>query len=115
MLDINKPVQTRDGRKARIICKDRINTDFSVVVLVDFEGSEVVLAYNHLGESQITEKHSGDLDLINVPEKHVRYINLNEGDVVGGTYKTKEDADEWARDHRVSRIRVELKEGQYDD
>jgi hypothetical protein len=37
MIDWDKPIQTRDGRKARVICRDRgygSSTQFKYVVLI---------------------------------------------------------------------------------
>jgi hypothetical protein len=71
--DLTKPVQTRDGRKARIICTDRKGDNYSIIALVtsvyDGEEDEDTNMYTTEGlywcDGQIT-----DLDLINIPERH---------------------------------------------
>lgn len=70
--DPTKPVQTRDGRKARIVCTDRVgHTNLVALVMTDY--FEAVYSYYSTG------KHiSGNdgADLVNVPEK--RWVNLYE-------------------------------------
>ena len=66
--DPTKPVQTRDGRKARIICTDRKGTDFSVLALVlNSEGGESLETYTANGWYTRNGGMSGE-DLINIPE-----------------------------------------------
>jgi hypothetical protein len=70
MLDLTKPLQTRDGRKARIICENlkREYSDKLIVAgienLLGFESVETYYCngryYNHGGESP--------RDLVNIPE-----------------------------------------------
>ena len=43
--DPTKPVQTRDGRKARIICTDLNNPAFRIVAVIDHPGGEYVETY----------------------------------------------------------------------
>ena len=62
-----KPVCTRDGRKARIICFDAKGT-FSIIALIDEKVEEFVLSYTADG------KYSGEIaicnkDLMMLPEK----------------------------------------------
>jgi hypothetical protein len=67
-LDITQPVQTRDGRKARIICHDA-NSDEAIIALVADEGGiEHALSY-YLDGRWVLRRESG-ADLINVPQKH---------------------------------------------
>ena len=71
MLDINKPVQTRDGRKARIIATDR-KEDYSIVALIDED--ETIISYTKEGHQIVNCENK--TDLINVPEKRYLYINV---------------------------------------
>lgn len=73
--DPTKPVQTRDGRKARIICTNRkasSGTNRPVVALIEaltpLEGESLIL-YTSEGYFNLPGEPSG-LDLINVLEKH---------------------------------------------
>jgi hypothetical protein len=66
--DPNKPVQTRDGRKARILCAD-LRGIYPIVAVVDNEFTEDVARFTatgHFWSDQLT--HS---DLINIPEKRI--------------------------------------------
>ena len=72
--DPTKPVQTRDGRKARIICTDRDFTGYSIVALIKTESEEErIEAYRSDGSRKF---YRDDLDLINVPEKVTMYVNV---------------------------------------
>jgi hypothetical protein len=81
--DPTKPVQTRDGRKARIICTDRKwNDKYPLVALVtSAAGEEYVVAYRTNGKYIFTDKDEDDL--INIPEQAP--IKLE----VGGVYKSE--------------------------
>lgn len=76
MLDLNKPVQTRDGRKARIICTDR-DAARPIVALVAVAGREMATARCRDGRIHPSHSHGGDL--VNVPEEPVvttRFLNI---------------------------------------
>jgi hypothetical protein len=68
-LDLSKPVQTRDGRKVRILCTDA-KTSFPIAGLVtcDDDGCEAFYAWRSSGRLLDLDTES-DEDLINVPEK----------------------------------------------
>ena len=74
--DTTKPVQTRDGRKARIICTDRFYPGYPIVALIDdvHFGRETLKAYSPDG-IVLYEPYSG-MDLINIPEKVTVYLNV---------------------------------------
>lgn len=80
--DPTKPVQTRDGRKARILCTDRIHVDGTIVALIGYpkdsahEGQERILSYYSDGlykpptyRERFPLKAEDDNDLVNVPVK----------------------------------------------
>ena len=65
---------TRNGRKARIICKDRVSKACPLVVLVTMEdGEEIPFTYHTDGKFYHGEN---ELDLFFIPEKHEGWINL---------------------------------------
>ena len=68
-----KPVCTRDGRKARIICFDRKGI-YSIVALIDGE-QENIQSYTNNGRLRCTDLES-ELDLMMLPEKHEGWINI---------------------------------------
>lgn len=66
--DPTKPVQTRDGRKARIICTDVNHKFYPIMALVqDFDGSEYAVSFTvdgcalHQGDDELPK------DLVNTP------------------------------------------------
>lgn len=74
-LDITKPVRTRDGRPVRVLCTDKKGNFPIVALITDGNEKETVCTYN-------TEGHyysSGgvcDADLVNVPERVERWLNI---------------------------------------
>lgn len=84
VVDLSKPVQTRGGRKARIICTDRsyvgIDGDaWPILALVETasrNNKEEIYAYCFEGDRLRSVFSNKSLDLINVPEKTERYYRL---------------------------------------
>lgn len=72
----NKPVQTRDGKKARIICFDKRNEQCPIVALVeDEDGREYARSYTNSGKwfgDDCSNKH----DLFMASEKKEGWINI---------------------------------------
>ena len=83
-----KPVCTRDGRKARIICFDLKNEEYPIVAAIWNDSSETILCYTINGEI-IKGNYKSDKDLMMLPEKRKGWINIHQYDV----YKTKEEAE----------------------
>ena len=93
-----KPVCTRDGRKARIICFDRIDStgcNLSIVALIQCEGTEVLQLYRDDGKRGV----KADLDLMMLSEKKEGWVNMyreesnnNERSLEQTIYKTRKDA-----------------------
>ena len=83
-----KPVCTRDGRKARIICFDaKFPKTGNIVTLVEKEnGEEVTLYYYDDGHCSIGRGY----DLMMLPEKKEGWINIYEDMVI---YESKEEAE----------------------
>ena len=85
-----KPVCTRDGRKARIICFDAKRKDEkSIIALVpskDFLGFEDLIAYTNNGNYH--GGHENDGDLMMLPEKKEGWVNVYKDSV----YDTKDEA-----------------------
>lgn len=89
-IDVNKPVMTRDGRKARIICSDRVfesqvtSTAYPIVALVEVrEGFEAVQAYDEYGRYLGRHRDVDDprkTDLLNVPMMKTGWVNIYESD-----------------------------------
>lgn len=92
-IDLGKPVQTRGGDSARIICTDAAKDHYPVLALVKSGGIESVFSYTPEGRFYV----SGGLDpgdLVNIPEKHQRtgWFNFYK-DGTACFHPTKPDAD----------------------
>lgn len=115
-----KPVCTRDGRKARIICYDRQSDHgFPLVVLVENTGAEKdedVHFYRANGTAATAERAQ---DLMMLPEKHEGWVNLyksgnsNLAAILGSgfVYNTKEEAINNANpDKTIATVKIEWEE-----
>ena len=97
-----KPVCTRDGRKARIICFDRIDStgcNLPIVALIQCEETEVLRLYRNDGKRDV--KVDLALDLMMLPEKKKGWVNVMEGTagkvyVGNNIYRTEDEAKEGA-------------------
>ncbi len=114
-----KPVCTRDGRKARIICFDRICGDdyYKIVACVTaFDGDfEEVLSYGIDGYI-VDSQNPKDEDLMMLPKKKEGWINIyrnEKGEYWSGQmlFSTKKDATD-AHDHAqyITTVKVEWEE-----
>lgn len=74
-----KPVCTRDGRKARIICWDLKNDGYCLVAAVETkadENSEEILTYDKDGIFTTDHEVNHKYDLMMVPEERKLYVNI---------------------------------------
>lgn len=72
-LDLNKPVQTRDGRPVRILCTDaRFGPGHRIVGLIDNGGADTWCSWKPSGFA-FQDGMERNYDLINVPPKPVKY------------------------------------------
>ena len=112
-----KPVCTRDGRKARIICFDRKfyhdGYNYPIVAMVNDNDNELVHAYTQDG--LLVGNMEGDLDLMMLPEKKDGWVNVAKeplGDdevVLGYIFNSYEDAvrSGKANERYVATVRIE--------
>ena len=90
MFDPTKPIQTRDGRKARILATDLNDSmNFPLVVAVTgTNGYEFVYTYREGGKVMVDIER--DDDLFNVPETKTVYVSMhqnpNGNGIVGNQY-----------------------------
>lgn len=112
-----KPVCTRDGRKARIICFDVKNYNRPIAALIMEDGSEVYRLFTSKGTVYVD--HDSSLDLVMAPEKHEGWINIYPGDIgdmrrFDYIYPTEEEALKNiyadAESSRVATVKVEWEE-----
>lgn len=71
---LGKPVCTRDGRKARIICFDVKGDICPIIALVEENGMEVTKSYDENGRANY--KNADNYDLMMLPEKKEGWVNL---------------------------------------
>lgn len=120
--DPTKPVQTRDGRPARIIAtgvKSRDPSMSVVAILTEPDGMETLHTFNKNGFWS-RDQFLPEIDLINIPEKREVWLNkYSDGGM--STHITRNDADEQAKlveryqIKRTSRTKHTFEEGQFDE
>ena len=110
--DPSKPVQTRDGRKARIICTDRKGApDYQPIIALTLREdgkSEYIISVDYNGQYS---ESPGNNDLVNVPEKVGRWINFYRSGTARG-HASREAADLCAGTDRVACVYREAEEGE---
>lgn len=111
-----KPVCTRDGRKARIICFDAKRKDRkNIIALVpskEYSGVEDLITYPNNGNYY--GGHENDGDLMMLPEKKDGWINLcknNYGDTLAvGVFPSREEAVSNCPPSYLGTIKIEWEE-----
>lgn len=93
--DPTKPVQTRDGRAARIVCTDykAINGESLCVLITAENGRESF--YSHFADGSFEKGSLSQHDLVNLPEKREVWVNVYpENSIINDAFHpTKELAD----------------------
>lgn len=109
-LDITKPVQTRDGKPARIV-STKLGDTYPLGVIATYpDGKEVFYTCVINGKYNAISSYSV-LDLINVPEKRAVWLNIYENNFVI-MHTNKESCDSLASPGRIACIEVEFEVGQ---
>lgn len=91
--DPTKPVRTRDGRNARIVCTD-VNNSMPIIALIKDEYGKEWIAHYGIG-GNVYGYSQDKSDLVNIPERVERWVNvfpIQYGWSVTN-HKTKADAD----------------------
>lgn len=111
-----KPVCTRDGRKARIVCFDAEGGK-PLIVLSKIDGKEVILRYTEKGQSDYYHSPTPrEDDLMMLIEKGSGYVNVlsdYENRFVDSTiYSTPEEARRNGedKDYYIATVRIEWEE-----
>lgn len=104
MIDFKKPVQTRAGRKARILATDILGEYPIVAVYREGSGDEHVIRY--LPDGRYSKSMTSPYDLVNAPEKRIfeAWVNIYSGYFV--TYTDELAAMEHEGDKLVKRIHI---------
>ena len=82
-----KPVCTRDGRKARIICFDRVGFR-PIIALINHRDSDLEYMQDYMGNGRKDKEGVTNCDLMMLPEKKEGWVNLYKSSV----WSTKEEA-----------------------
>lgn len=115
--DLTKPVQTRDGRPARVVFTDRKSPPtcgYAVAgALVETtRGEENFYWYNEDG-TRWAAKGPVPTDLVNVPVKTSTWQTIYEHNMAGGVYRTLEDALRLSGTNRVGFLRRDFEDGKF--
>ena len=110
--DPTKPVQTRDGRKVRIV-----DTNYKgnarrpiLAIITEDDHTEICHTFNKDGSS--LPDMTRDLDLINIPEKYTLWVNLYADRGILFTHSSRAQADVNAGASRIACVKVEFEEGE---
>lgn len=108
-----KPVCTRDGRKARIICQDKKGNYPIVALIQDNENSEHIEYYTENGIFS-NGGNNKNRDLMMLPQKKEGWINLcknNHGDTLAaGVFPSREEAVSNCPPSYLGTIKIEWEE-----
>ena len=112
-----KPVCTRDGRRARIICFDRRlfykNVSYPILALVECsDGEDDVCGYNEKGKVLIEDGAEYKDDLMMLPEKRSGWVNVYKGGLLDTkSYNTRKEAfDKASPEDYVDTIKINWEE-----
>lgn len=109
-LNVNEPVQTRDGRMARIVCTDIKGRDDCIGALVLHSDGDESFHFFY-PDGRYRKGFDRALDLINVPKRIQGWVNVYPGIV----HKTREGADiaiPPGTDFRIACIYIDIPEGE---
>ena len=111
-----KPVCTRDGRPARIICWDRKNDIFPIMALIEYDDKELPYSYTINGKYRKEKDLDDSFDLMMVTEKKEGWVNIyrecGETYCSTGIYETPTEATAHAINSkdRIAVIKIEWEE-----
>lgn len=110
----SKQLVTRAGYKARIICTDKKDVDYSIVALIDFKGKEEALCYTKNGCFYYDERKNEN-DLFFAPEKCEGWMNIYRDsgtrDPRGGyIYNSEKEAKKEALPDVITTLKLEWEE-----
>lgn len=107
-----KPVCTRDGRKARIICFDIKGDIYPIVAAVEVNGIEYICQYDEKGQNYYNKSNVNKLMML--PEKHEGWVNVYKshdsryaGYASVEIYKTKEQAIKEVNGDILATVKIE--------
>lgn len=128
-----KPVCTRDGRNARIICFDVKHEYYPIIALIESEGKEFSASFGKDGrfddgDKEYVASYCADgrfiynhrvehsVDLFMAPEKHVGWVNIYGSErgnrLPSNIFNTEEEAVAIGKDYRtyITTTKIEWEE-----
>ena len=109
MIDLNKPLETRDGKKVRMLCTDA-KGKYPVVGLIHYPNEDRARTWTKEGKFSFNGERKNDL--VNVSEKITKWINIYPCRMFT-SYDSKEKADNVANNWgRIACIKIEFKKGE---
>lgn len=109
-IDFNKPVQTRDGRKVRVLCTDAKGDEPIIALVLYINGVEGLHRFGADGGYFAGSDQADELDLVNVPESVVRWGNVYL-DGVGVLLDSRRGADGIPHQGRLAVLRITYEDG----
>lgn len=105
-----KPVCTRDGRKARILCYDfKQNEEYPILVAVENkDGKECALLYSNDGISEMYKSSNNELAML--PEKKEGWVNIYKEGVDQYIYNNEKAALSRRGSDCIATIKIEWEE-----
>ena len=109
-----KPVCTRDGKKARIICFDRKDIKPIVALVTFMDGTSVIeKAFYYFEDGyHLSKNDKNNYDLMILPEKKEGWVNVYKGGLLDTkSYPTKKEAfDKACTEGYVDTVKIEWEE-----
>lgn len=112
-----RPIVTRDGHAARIICTNRVDKTYSILALLFEDGDkDREEVYQYTSQGEYFPNASSPHDLFFAPEKKEGWINIYHYDGIENAnaarriYDTKEEALACKNKGRVDTIKIEWEE-----
>lgn len=111
IFDPTKPVRTRDGRPARILATDLKGEDpiaAAVLSLFSGEGAEEVI-HEYQEDGRYIREREHELDLLNVPERTFKFVNVYAGGTLGMSHRSESGANGAERaGYRIGLLKIIL-------
>jgi hypothetical protein len=98
MFDSHKPIQTREGLRARIICRDKVGTRRPIIALITLiDGAEISLDY--YSDGMIDLEEPSRMDLVNVPEQIHKFLVFDSKSKSASFYESEQDMKNFLPSH----------------
>lgn len=110
----NRPIVTRDGRRASIVCTDGRDVNYPIIALIENEDGKEVETYTREGTTIACSEYLSDLFFL--PEKKEGWIKVYHGEsryntfVCNRIFATKEEAEKEKNGDVVAIIKIEWEE-----